>query len=232
VLYSPNSTRRPELPWNGTRRAENTTIFDSQFPYLERYQHPLWWTRSHGWLAFVPISPDLLSVPFDVLLSFPVPVQNEEALYSLPADVISQWQNLEQFLYYSTAYMIKEQNLPAIRPYTPSAFKYDQKISNIHTAQRRIHLARDWFIIWGALFSFLACSGDNNTSVGAIPPWCEYLPKHGIHPDWVHAAQCHPMGELQISDERAGVFISLLNSDPNQPSVEWFVERRVPVWYY
>ncbi|TFK62838.1 hypothetical protein BDN72DRAFT_902896 [Pluteus cervinus] len=201
------------------------------------YQRPLWWTDAHGWLGFVPLSPDYQNVPFDCLSSIPYRCPDESAAYALDSYDSYEWQRLEHFLYWATSLMMNRIRAPAVRPYAPSAYNYNITFKNQRIASRQTSHARDWFSLWGALFSYLACIGNEqafhtaNFTYTRVPSWCDFLPASGLDPELVRAIQFHQICQVSQDVQRAGVFLSLLNPEPNQPSVEWFVEHHIPVWY-
>ncbi|TFK59909.1 hypothetical protein BDN72DRAFT_905425 [Pluteus cervinus] len=198
------------------------------------YQRPLWWTDAHGWLSFVPLSPDYGNVPFDRLSDC---LTDQLADHPLDKYDLYEWQRLEHFLYWATSVMMNRIRAPAVRPYAPSAYKYEATFKNHRIARRQTTRARDWFTVWGALFSYLACTGNEqalrtaNFTFTRIPSWCDFLPAAGLDAELVRAIQYHQICQVNQDVERAGVFVSLLDPEPNQPSVEWFVEHHIPVWY-
>ncbi|TFK62462.1 hypothetical protein BDN72DRAFT_964524 [Pluteus cervinus] len=240
IIYSPNSKRAVQLPWNGNECDDgpgHTTMYDPRSSTLTKYQQPLWWTDAHGWLSFVPLSPDYQNVPFDCLSGSTYLLADDTGRHSLDRFLVYQWQRLEHFLYWSTSVMMKRISAPAIRPYAPSAYLYDDTFAHHRTARRQTGRARDWFTLWGALFSYLACVGEEQASCTAnftftrVPHWCEFLPAEGLDCELVRAIQFHQICQVNKAVERAGVFLSLLEPQPNQPPVEWFLERHIPVWY-
>ncbi|TFK59526.1 hypothetical protein BDN72DRAFT_865078 [Pluteus cervinus] len=201
------------------------------------YQRPLWWTDAHGWLSFVPLSPDYQNVPFDCLSSIPYRSADKSASYALDTYDLYEWQRLEHFLYWATSLMMSRIRAPAVRPYAPSAYNYNITFKNHQIAWRQTSRARDWFSLWGALFSYLACIGNEqafqtaNFTYTRVPSWCDFLPASGLDPELARAIQFHQICQVNKDVERAGVFVSLLNPEPNQPPVEWFIEHHIPVWY-
>jgi hypothetical protein len=197
---------------------------------------PHWWTPTFGWTAFIPMDPFLWGIPFDALTDVPPP-QYQDGGYVLPAHVVDRWSRLEDTLLRSTIILAKEYSLAAIRPFYPWYFSYHKPFKTHRVARKQFRRARDWFFVWMGLLSCMIASGKSlvletsDRGLKPIPRWFEVLEKYKFDQVWLAGVNSSVVCSFRPETRRVGLFVHLLPKDTVQPSIAWYCDCHVPVWY-
>jgi hypothetical protein len=248
LFYSPNCDRTidviPPLPQDehGEKNMFLPSTYHTKPNFFEldiaNYRHLHWWSLAFGWITFFPLSPYMYGPLFEVLAilgdcSF---VFHEDSQsYSMPEIPMADWLRLENDLLDAICLIRSRYELAFIFPLGPSVFGYrkrHRRPAGLHMAMRK---ARDWFIVWMALTSYVIYQGqgsilqNQNSSSSDVMEWYNILQKH-FDPQWLEAIGASSV--CSSSTERAGAFLKLTKTNVRmQPDVEWFYSCRVPVWY-
>jgi hypothetical protein len=101
-------------------------------------------------------------------------------------------------------------------------------------ARHQILLARDWFVMWMGLLSFLIAQTIDGTHENQIPKWVEALADEGFPQVWLSSIMASSINHFSSSHRRSGIFVDLLGMPigcTSQPPVSFFLSRNVSVWY-
>lgn len=225
--YSPNCTRAVEVP---------TSIHDpfaNPATALSKLRQPQWWTRTFGWLGFMPIEPSYTGHLFDRLAH--VPYECEQATsdsYRLKRNVMERWQRLELALEKSVLELDLKSaycNMAcAARPPLPSKFGYYRTHKSPGVVRRQAFISRDFFAFWMGLLSHLIAVGSASPqhSLG----WFKVLSAAGVEQSWLSSLQASQVCSFASSMDRAGIFIQLHDTG-SIDSILWHRIFNVPVWY-
>ncbi|KAF6751747.1 hypothetical protein DFP72DRAFT_473885 [Ephemerocybe angulata] len=252
TFYSPNCCRKnlalppPVIdPNDGIIRGRDFQIA----PFLQ----PQWWTKAHGYLAFVPLRPDFSPSPLHPLLRLPRVRYNRTGRYAFPDPFVwDSWKGLQEKIVESVHLLLNRSAAPAVRPAYPCAriegACYKGSTAKAHL-QEDILLALSWFSIWfGCLAYAIAVSEAMAREAKALgrrilPEWMEILTKVGDN-----GGPIHHVDERFVSDlpntcvacfdstvERVGTFVTIPDDDEprfeEMVSIDWLCEFNVPVWY-
>lgn len=252
--YSPNCSRTIQVP-------KETDPNKQQFPMTlgwKDFTEPRWWTDTHGWLAFVPREPMLVGFPFDRLARLPQTFPStSEGKYSLPQDIVDSWTRLDLDLLHVTRRLLAAYQIAAIAPYSPRAKGYRASFTQPHSIKKAAMLSRDWFFVWMGLLSYgvaraefsleaqkdyrQRCEDQGKDAILGVPDWRSFLKERSLdYPNeicfdstWVDTISASTVCDFSIDNPRAGIFLKLPNQGPSdhQPSIRWFCQRGIPVWY-
>ena len=213
---------------------------------------------THGWLAFVPREPMLVGFPFDRLARLPQTfTSTSEGTYSLPQEIVDSWARLDLDLLQVTGRLCGAYKIAVIAPYSPWAKGYQGFFKKPHSIKKAAMLSRDWFFVWMGLLSYGVaraefsleaqkgyqqwCKDQGKDAILEVPDWRSFLKKPSLdYPNeicfdstWVDAISASTICDFSINNPRAGIFLKLPNQGPSprQPSIRWFCERGIPVWY-
>ncbi|KAF8063149.1 hypothetical protein FPV67DRAFT_1672188 [Lyophyllum atratum] len=236
--YSPNSSRQVDLPPPDPYQGTIHNIFDCKDARAEIYHQPRWWTRSFGWVAFVPIQPSYTGALFNRLSHVPTYLHAYSNIditdgFSLPEDTKAGWMRLEAALASATSLVTKEYTLAAIRPFSPWAVGYAKTRKSYHSAVAHARRSRDWFSVWMGLFSYLIAEAESANQYSFQKAWLDVLLNHDFDQNWIDSVMSSTIYDFTSPNSRAGTFIRLTGQDidPTQPPVTWFCHYNVPVWY-
>jgi hypothetical protein len=252
--YSPNCSRTVQVP-------KETNPNKNQFPPTlgwKDFREPRWWMDTHGWLAFVPREPMLVGFPFDRLARLPQTFTlTSDGVYELPREIVDSWARLDHDLLLVTRRLRGAYKITAIAPYSPWARNYRGSFKQLHSIKRAVALSQEWFFVWMGLLSYVVaraefsgeankdyrqwCEDEGKDAIIAVPDWRSFLKEqsfdsqNNIHFDstWVDGVSASTVCDFSINNPRAGIFVKLPNQGPSdrQPSIRWFCERGIPVWY-
>ncbi|PPR01417.1 hypothetical protein CVT24_006210 [Panaeolus cyanescens] len=232
VYYSPNSTRSVPVP---VEKDANEYLFYRKDCDLFRFEQPQWWTNNYGWIAFVPVDSFKREGFFE-------PLQHDRAVavyndqhdfmgWGLAEGVAEKWVKMEDELF--NLYFVLAKRLawkPPIKP-TPIHFLCPQKLH--HTKSAAIHhisRCRKWVSMWIGLLSYtIAVTRNRRNNTTNRLEWVKYAADMGIAQTTLDKIQASVVCNTQC--QRAGVFLDWLSTDVDQPSVEWFLEFKIPVWF-
>lgn len=161
----------------------------------------------------------------------------------IPTEVGDAWTRLEMMLKRVATLLITRFELPAVLPFPPSGHGYLKKYKFRHQADWALDTSRHWFGVWQGLLAFCIASArtkvDESANIradagrhgSAYPTWLEHLSSKGIEETWLDGLMTSTICNFSDYTPRAGIVIDLLERDPYQPDVDWFVQHCVPVWY-
>lgn len=157
--------------------------------------------------------------------------------YSLDPEVRDSWKRLEWYLYQAVTVMRQKFQPPAVAPYAPYAYGFEKSYPTPGMAKKHIYLARDWFVIWGALFSFIVAFANTRAAetdhLGekGFPCWFNLLLEDGFEQRWISDFLTSPLCAFNAASDRAGVFLLITDVDQSRPDLTWFIKHHIPVWY-
>ena len=122
---------------------------------LYHFQHPRWWTRPYGFLAFVPLVPKFDRAAFECLhdiMPYSVYTSEEHVRkFVLRPEKAAQWQDLEDLLILVSA-LLKNQSCfllgPSLALVAPLYLGYGLPFVTPHAAHLQMTKAQDWFVVW------------------------------------------------------------------------------------
>ena len=234
IYYSPNCDRHVIVP---PRTDPNRYQFAKENARLDRFQHPQWWTRPYGYLAFVPLIPYFDGTIFGCLREIVAHVYPWEydGKFALRPEKAAEWKDLEDLLLFVVALLKDNKKYllgPSLNPVAPSCLGYHLPCNTLRAARLRVLTGRDWFVIWMGQLSFLLGHFEGVHHTEPIPQWFSYLESQGITQFWLSSLQASTVCDFSRNCPRVGVFLDFLeNFKEGQPKVEWYTSLNVPVWY-
>ncbi|KAH6892737.1 hypothetical protein BKA70DRAFT_1440788 [Coprinopsis sp. MPI-PUGE-AT-0042] len=243
VYYSPNS--QVEIlhtpPHNQDHGVDhNPFLRNSRFNHFHR---PGYWSRPYGWIAFVPHHPNFSSRPFDRLFRLPRAVKDPKG-WCMPKHVADAWLELENSLRGLISHLCNHFEIPAVAPFPPSGHGFLKFHPTRDAAHSSIEASRDWFGLWQGLLSFcLACAHSNHSQrlawrqeagldPSVCPSWLEYLARQGYDQTWLEGFMTSSVYMFTPSVIRTGIFIDVIEPlDRFLPTLDWYIEHGIPVWY-
>ncbi|KAG6915610.1 hypothetical protein DXG01_010725 [Tephrocybe rancida] len=230
MYYSPNSSRRVELPPYDEHKGRQHKIFERKDARVEIYHQPRWWTLTFGWVSFVSIKPCFYSSLFEPLAKFPTRYEKFkqkgiEFGYCLPQKFCDDWRHLEECFVSATSIMADTYETAASRPFSPWALGYAGGYRSYKYAVERATRSRDWFSIWMGLMSYLIAV------VQSPEKWVTLLKGRGFEQTWLDSLLTSTVCDFSSNAFRAGIFLDLIEPGDCQPDVKWFINYNVPVWY-
>ncbi|KAH9477325.1 hypothetical protein JR316_0009530 [Psilocybe cubensis] len=159
--------------------------------------------------------------------------------YSMRIEKIRQWSSLEQDLSRMSHYLSTLTKCNVLKPVGPWAFGYSKRHTSRANAIHALERSRDWFALWMGLLSYLITVAETRGKELQEYPglssstWVEYLLEKHCKEAWLESFLCSEICDY-TRGSRVGVFIdlqSLGKVDCLQPSVEWFCQWGIPVWY-
>lgn len=157
--------------------------------------------------------------------------------FSLDPEVRDSWKRLEWYLYHAVFVMRKRFKPSAVAPYAPHAYGFDRSYPTPGIAKRHIYFARDWFAIWGALFSFLVAFANTRAAETVhlgekgLPCWFNLLLENGFEQRWISDFLTSPLCTFNAASDRAGTFLQIMDTDQSRPDLTWYINHHIPVWY-
>ena len=127
-----------------------------------------------------------------------------------------------------------------VLPFLPFGLGYcHENFTNQALARLCLKESRDWFYVWmGALSYTIAFAGQcqketQNSMYRKFPDWQVTLSQAGLDPAWIDGIQYSSVCNFdpRNTTSRVGCVVDLLDPDSQQPSVDWFVEHGIPVWF-
>lgn len=192
----------------------------------------------YAWMAYIPLQPHYV-YPFDRLSLSPQAVLQGPDVYGLAKETVQSWQDLSDRLALMVHRLIVDYKIRAVAPYTPMGWGCHRKFKSYAKAMRTFHHARDWFLVWAGLVTFLLRHIESETKGwqhgSFLPPkWDVWMARQGYSAMWID-------GWRSISSSpvpRAGsVLPSLLSDDIFQrrglvlSPLDLYLENKIPVWY-
>lgn len=208
----------------------------------EQFRQPLWWTKAFGWTSFISRTSPSYHPPFDVI-SIPRPTRAASGQFGMPLPIAGSWNKLERDIKDAVVYLTAEFSIPAVCPYMPFALGYSRSYSTLGDAFRSARLAGDWFVIWQGLLSYVIArtfdkargkkkeDGYQQSPPLPYPSWFSSLERKGYSQHWLEGIHQSTIALLNNDIPRAGVFFDPADGDTSRPSIEWFLDHSIPVWY-
>src|SRR5271155_5811595 len=118
IFYSPNSNQHVAVP---DPVDSGRYQFSENNARLDRFQHPQWWTRPYGFLAFVPLIPRFDGTVFGCLRDITAHICpcEHDGKFSLRPEKAAQWRDLEDLLILVTSLLKKNTHFlfgPSLSP--------------------------------------------------------------------------------------------------------------------
>jgi hypothetical protein len=225
VFYSPNCSRRVDVPAPNDRYP-----FYVKEARFENFLSPRWWTKPYHYFSFVPLRPSFDGIVFESLrdiVPYIGPVEDED--FALSSRKIRHWLELEDSLI-MVAHLLNKgfftRVRPGLTPIPPSLLGFKKTFRTHRDACLSIAASRDWFLMWMSLISSKIADIETFRE-----DWFSYLVEKECPQDWLSAVQSSMICDFSWHCPRVGTFLNIQNSEPEQPSVEWFYSWNIPVWY-
>ena len=232
-IYSPNSLLdAPLIPRRPTDPLVENVFRDARAQRFDIYQ-PRWWTTAFGYLSFVPRFPSFTDPPFDCLKYITIDKYPEG--FILGSSIGARWARLEADLDQAIDILRHRYDIAFIRPFRPGAWQYRHFWPH-QAARERAMRTRDWIIIWMSMLSFsVAVATTKNMDIPsdskfAVPEWYTALHEAQMDQIWISSINMSSAVDF-YGTERVGLYLDVVDTETNQPSVEWFCRCNVPVWY-
>ncbi|TFK23362.1 hypothetical protein FA15DRAFT_705528 [Coprinopsis marcescibilis] len=244
LFYSPNCTRKVDLPEPINKNSDRNPFQIGTT--WEDLRNPCRWTRAYGWRAFIPIDRHFDVYPLSCAAYIPAPVLNpENDLYSLPSSVVHNWNELDRTIGVITAILSREFDTPTVAPYPVRGWGYHRLFKSLAKARAISHRARDWFIVWMGLLSFMIAYAERKCNEfrafqhtygeGVVDVelkwWQDVLAKATGIQYMVDALPCSVVCSFTPATQRCGIFLDLVQKEEFQLPVDWFIGCGVPVWF-
>ncbi|KAF6750467.1 hypothetical protein DFP72DRAFT_1072190 [Ephemerocybe angulata] len=223
---------------------------------LAPFLQPSWWTKSHGYLAFVPLRPDLSPSPLHPLLRLPRIMYDRMGAFVYPERTAwNAWRDLQGKIVHSIHLLLHRSLAPAVRPAYPCTHVDNTSYKGPGSKamlREDILSALSWFSIWFGCFAYAVAVSEamarEATVLGRriLPQWMEVLSSDTASQP--SSADASPVEERFVSDlpntclacfdpsiERVGTFVTIPDDDEPRSdemvSIDWLCEFNVPVWY-
>lgn len=238
VFYSPNCSRVVGCPPPVETNA--TLWIDPLKDDLELIHQPCWWSEETAYLAFVPLKPKYIGLPFETLLNIPQKATCiDQQGYSAESWRKLGWYRLETMMHHMMDSMTSKYSLPphaqiigrilSLKTFFKKPQEY--KISAQHIVS--------WFCAITAQMSWclaVATTLDDELKLDKIqrPSWLEFLSKSsaGLYWDEVTLTSVRKtVGGFGTHTPRVGVFLNILRPPDHQYSVDWLMQVHIPVYY-
>ncbi|KAG6905969.1 hypothetical protein DXG01_016612 [Tephrocybe rancida] len=230
LYYSPNCSRNVKVP--PVTDDSQIKLFHLKAAQAENYYQPRWWSRSYGWLAFVPLNPMYIG-PVLGRLRVPTSLNNirpkgaEDFRFEAPDDLRKSWGELDYNLTLATAILSNEYKWGGVRPFSPWSLGYCKRYIAHNYAVAQLFKSRNWFSIWMGLLSYIIARAETSGTVAI--PWRELLTREGFDVSWIDAVASSTICDFTARTHRVGTFVDIF--DPDAPKVTWMCLHQVPVWY-
>jgi len=128
-------------------------------------------------MAFIPLKFNFNCVPFDRLRFIPIQVTDTDDMFALDAATAQSWLHLQHFLAHVASSLNSRYKVTVIKPHYPSAYNFTEPFRSNLSGRRRLGEAREWFVVWMAIVSYLMAVGDTKErqtkfkEFGNIPGW-------------------------------------------------------------
>lgn len=254
IIYSPNSTRTVQIP----SRLPDTQnpFFPSSVPGTTKlnywkldasvYERPQWYHIKFGWVCFY--DKNVLSSPWAPLIntlrySSSQFVFDETYRYTASSSLQDDWLRLENQLNRAFQAILYHYPVQAFSPCRPYLFGYLCAHQNRNLLSLALQKSKAWFQLWMAILSFVIAAAECTRSHAQVlpsllqPRWQDLILEYGEDLDmdcvWLDMLLDTPIVNFSPDVSRTGTFIMLDQVDvvDTSPSVDWFMEYGVPVWY-
>ncbi len=245
IFCSPNSKRAVSI----LDEAESSTNpFQTQESINYNFFQPAWWNWSCGWMAFVPLSPSFLSLPFqslswkpriyrdDRIVSSPPPEPcNINGALRLEATIASDGLNASNNwleVPMPSECFITFQERCRLCPLLLDSTAYIER--GMLPSDPLAFVADGLWCGWAFLSYLIAQTSRpeyQKPSQGLLPGWYKRFWRRTFHHlgsmVWRGSSVC----AFDPHTVRAGVILSFTDNDRHRPPAQWFLKHRVPCWY-
>lgn len=254
--YSPNCTRDhvllpmaladvpkniflPEIQFKPAQKNKpRVSYYDFSRVFVEDFQFPRWWTERWGWTAFIVRMPDFKGAGgIFYPLGERIRLQRKEGGWELSDVLLARLCALETEIITAVHRLAALTGSTIVYPPPPRAFGYQKWYKGVGNATTCVERSRKWFLVWMGLFSYLiAVAETKEQSLQAYPnlriaAWTTHLRDNGFHQAWIDDILSSVVCSFDLRTPRAGIFINLRPGQSNQPSLDWYCEYGIPVWY-
>src|SRR6202522_1977880 len=229
-FYSPNSRRDIQLP-----QVYDDTLRDPYKDTITEFHQPLWWHPACPYLAFLPIRPVFIGVPFQDFFDIPSYFERVQGGgFRIDSLAIIKWATAEKDMMEAVERLLAHHHAPKISWIARTSIGCAGRFKRAHVLRAYFTASRYWFSLWMAGLSYAItvsltlCHKDLDDG---IPHWFSYLSDRGWSQIWLSGIRSSLVATFDSSIDRAGVFVQLLPRNPDQISVDWLCKFGVPVWY-
>ncbi|KXN81996.1 hypothetical protein AN958_03204 [Leucoagaricus sp. SymC.cos] len=155
--------------------------------------------------------------------------------YQLNKAWISVWTYIKETLTIVVRTLKKKNTFRCLMPFAPEKWKHDAIHHTEEAALMHIKNGRDWFAMWIGLLYWMTRKSINPASFVegiSAPTWfiqlVQELPLQQAIWDLVWTA---PLLQRSMRWNWVGIWLHHLADVNGQPSVQWFVDQCIPVWY-
>ncbi|KXN89733.1 hypothetical protein AN958_05273 [Leucoagaricus sp. SymC.cos] len=228
-FYSPNSARNPGPP----PQEEHSVMFTPGVSSASNFQNPRWWNARTEWLAFVPRQPvPHAGVWFDSLSTLPKHVyQTTPEGFKLHGQLLEVWNVLDRLLCDTTKHLGEKNNLIYLRPFPPYGWRYNKSHATEGIALEHVKESRDWFAMWIGLLYWMTRKTSQGVDGITPPTWYIQAVEKLRKQREIDILRCTPLLHSFWDIDRVGIFLHNPDDRRDQPSVNWFIEQNIPVWY-
>ncbi|KAJ3507735.1 hypothetical protein NLJ89_g6134 [Agrocybe chaxingu] len=249
IYCSPNCQRPVLVPPSDTSGRD--PFPKHQKLSISQFKQPVWWNHLWGWLSFIPLTPSFIAWPFEPLCWMPrikecyVKVgckgqqQSTERRYTMRDDDATVWMECERRLLRCADVICFRYKIHGTRPPPPSSFGFDKKHKSLLVAEKTIHVARDWFVVWMGFLSYLIAQSRSNAynwpdrgrPDSKITVWYEVLMHEDFTERWLNGLVASSVGDFSLRTPRAGIVIDWMRTDKTRPPIQWFLDLNIPLWF-
>ncbi|KAG2008885.1 hypothetical protein CC2G_014269 [Coprinopsis cinerea AmutBmut pab1-1] len=211
--------------------------FKLRYPSFEGISTPRLWTSAFGWMAFILLRHSDSGFPFNRLKRIPHPLTlgpQEDLTYRMPDTFLYSWARLEAELYGSVTKLKSKFTAPMVLPFLPWAHGYQLTFRNPRSYDRAVAFSRDWFSVWWGALSFLIAYDESKrdpfTLSSYVPEWHVELESE-VDMAWIDGVFRSSLCDFSYNSNRVGCIVDVVNPPADQPTVTWFVDHGIPVWY-
>uniref|UniRef100_A0A8H7XQQ3 Uncharacterized protein n=1 Tax=Psilocybe cubensis TaxID=181762 RepID=A0A8H7XQQ3_PSICU len=212
---------------------------------LEALKQPVRWHDQYGWIAFIPLAPSFVSLPFNFLCWSPKILRNKPhkslATYEMEWHSVKEWRQLDENITLLCEKIRLWCRVPGTPPPSPKSFGYDLRYSSEADAQRSFEATRNAFILWMGYLSYLVAQSRReiyskhikHDPKSPVPAWHERL--RAKHPDisevWLDGLYHSNAFLFNARTPCVGMVYKLSSTHATRPPIEWLLEHHVPVYY-
>ncbi|KAF6742411.1 hypothetical protein DFP72DRAFT_830525 [Ephemerocybe angulata] len=248
TYYSPNC-RRLNLELPPKVESSHDGVINGRDFEIVHFRKPQWWTTAHGYLAFLPLRPDLSSPPLHPLLRIPKVLFDPRTGQFYPGPAVWEgWKELQAKIAHAIHVLIYRSGAPAVRPAYPCS-RVDRKMykgpGGKHNLKEDMFDALSWFSVWFACLAYAIAVSEavdratRKAGYRTVPAWMEILASEYISKEldgrFVSSLPNSCLASFDGTFERVGSFVNIPDDDmPVQHgmvSIDWLCELNVPVWY-
>ncbi|KJA24793.1 hypothetical protein HYPSUDRAFT_200342 [Hypholoma sublateritium FD-334 SS-4] len=239
IFCSPNSQRTVFMPDESLAHTSPFHAVNNPNPPDIQLFQPVWWDWSHGWLAFVPLSPSFLALPFKVLSWKPRILEhlifNGERRFQVHCEDSMPWFQCQQQLKRMADELRMHFHIPGNLPPLPLSFGLDLMHKSRNDAEKAVDNCRRWFVVWMGYLSYAIAQTSRPEYLkpvsGPLPCWYEHLATKNFGAAWLDGLSRSTVGAFDTRTTRSGVILNIKTNDHHQPPVQWFLAHNIPCWY-